>query len=187
MLHKIGEILFKNREVSVDEALKETRIKNIDESPIQDSMEAIKNSSLESVKAQNELNSEKINVERIEQIEKNREDGSNREDLAYKELQQEFPENEGYNVEREQYLRGKEGNIVKDPETGEARRIDFIVTKDGKVVKSIEVTSETAPKDAQIAKENRIRDAGGNFIKDRDSGQLVEIPKDIKTEVRRYA
>ena len=187
MLEKISAIASKGREVSIDEALKETRIKNIEKSPIQDSMEIIENSSFESLKAQNELIHEKINIERIEQIEKNREDGANREDLAYKELQQEFPEDNGYKVEREQYLRDKEGNIVKDPETGEARRIDFTVSKDGKVVKSIEVTSETALKNAQIAKEDRIRDAGGNFIKDRDTGQLVEIPKDTKTEVRRYA
>ncbi len=118
---------------------------------------------------------------------KNREDGANREELAHKELQREFPEVEGYKIEREQYLRDKDGNIVKDPETGEARRIDFTVSKDGQIVKSIEVTSETAPKDAQIAKEDRIRDAGGNFIKDRDTGQIVEIPKNNQTEVRRYA
>jgi hypothetical protein len=183
----VSIIASKGREVSIDEALREARIKNIGESPIQDNMETIENSSLESLKAQNELIAEKINVEKIGQIEKNREDGANREDLAYKELQQEFPEDEGYKVEREQYLRDKEGNIVKDPETGEARRIDFIVSKDEKVVKSIEVTSETASKDAQIAKEDRIRDAGGDFIKDRDTGQLVEIPIDTKTEVRRYA
>lgn len=107
--------------------------------------------------------------------------------MAYKELQREFPEEEGYKIEREQYLRDQSGNIVKDPETGGARRIDFTVSKDGKIVKSIEVTSEIAPKDMQIAKEDRIRDAGGNFVKDRDTGQLIEIPKDVQTEVRRYA
>ena len=107
MLEKISAIASKGREVSIDEALKETRIKNIEESPIQDSMVAIENSSLESLKAQNELILEKINVERIGQIEKNRENGANRENLAYKELQQDFPENEGYKVEREQCLRIK--------------------------------------------------------------------------------
>lgn len=169
------------------EIFNETTITSVNESPLQDSMETIKNRSLESLKAQNELAAEKINAVKNEQIEKNREDGANREELAYKELQSEFPEEQGYKIEREQYLRDKDGNIVKDSETGEARRIDFIVSKNGEVVKSIEVTSETAPKDAQIAKEDRIRDAGGNFIKDRDTGQLVEIPKDKKTEVRRYS
>jgi hypothetical protein len=84
-------------------------------------------------------------------------------------------------------LRDKDGNIVKDSETGEARRIDFTITKDGEVIKSVEVTSETAPKEVQVAKEDRIRNEGGNFIKDRDTGQLAEIPKENKTEVWRYA
>ena len=172
---------------TISEAFRESAIKSIKEpSPLKASMETIENTSLESLKAQNENISEKINAEKIEQIEKNRKDGANREELAHKELQRELPEKEGYKIEREQYLRDKEGNVVKDPETGEARRLDFTIFKDGKVVKIIEVTSETAPKDAQIAKEDRIRNAGGNFIKDRDTGQLVEIPKDTQTEVRRY-
>ena len=54
-------------------------------------------------------------------------------------------------------MRDSEGKIVRDPETGEARRIDFVVVKDGQVVDSIEVTSETADKTGQTAKEERIR------------------------------
>lgn len=173
---------------TISEAFKETTIKDIKESaPLQSSMETIENTSLESLKAQNEIAAEKVNAERIEQIGKNREDGANREELAHKELQREFLEEEGYKIEREQYLRDEDGNIVKDPETGETRRIDFVVTKEGQVVKNVEVTSETAPKDAQIAKEDRIRNEGGNFVKDRDTGQLAEVPKDTQTEVRRYA
>ena len=183
MLELIKELAPKSMETSVGEGLKETAIK---ESPLQNSIESIENSSLEGVKAQNELIAENINAEKTKQMETNREAGKEREDLAYKELKEEFPENEGYKIEREQYLRDKYGNIVKDPKTGEARRIDFIIIKDGKVVKSIEVTSKTAPKDAQIAKEDRIRNEGGNFIKDRDTGQLIEIPKENKTEIRRY-
>lgn len=186
MVEQLSAIVSKGVK-SISEVFRETAIKSIKESQLLASMESIENSSLESLKAQNELNAEKFRTEKIEQIEKNREDGANREEKAYNELKQEYPEEEGYKVEREQYLRDKDGNIVKDPETGEARRIDFTASKDGKVVKSIEVTSETAPKDAQIAKEERIREAGGNFIKDRDTGQLVEIPKDTQTEVRRYA
>jgi len=184
MLDPIVALSSKSLETSVGEGLKETAIK---ESPLQSSIHSIENSSLESLKAQNELIAEKINAEKIEQIEKNREAGANREDLAHKELQKEFPESEDYKIEREQYLRDRDGNIVKDPSTDEARRIDFIIIKDGKVVKSIEVTSKTAPKDAQIEKESRIRDEGGNFIKDRDTGQLVEIQKENRTEIRRYA
>jgi len=186
MIEPISAILVASKEVAVA-PLKEIAETVAKESPVQNVMSTIKNSSLESLKARNELIPEKIHAEKIEQIEKNREAGANRENLAHKELQKEFPESEGYKIEREQYLRDKEGKIVKDQETGKTRRIDFIVSKDGKVVKSTEVTSETAPKEAQIAKEGRIRNEGGNFIKDRDTGQLIGIPKDTRTGVRRYA
>jgi len=186
-MHELLSAIASKDVKSISEVSKETAIKSANESPLQASMNTIENTSLESLMAQNGLASEKINLEKIGQIEKNREDGANREEFAYKELQLEFSEKEGYKIEREQYLRDKDGNIVKDPETGEARRIDFTVSKDGQVVKCIEVTSETASKDAQISKETRIRGAGGNFIKDRDTGQLLEIPKFIQTEVRRYA
>lgn len=126
------------------------------------------------------------NPEKADQIAENRKDGANREEKAYEELKKEYPENEGYKIEREQYLRDKDGNIVRDSETGEARRIDFIVSKDGEVVKTVEVTSENAPKEAQMAKEERIKAAGGNYIKDRDTGELMEIKETTKTEVRRY-
>lgn len=187
MIEIIKALASKSMETSIGEGLKEVAIKALKESPLQNIIESIENSSIEGVKAQNELITEKIKAEKTEQIEKNREAGASREDLAHKELQKEFPENEGYKIEREQYLRDKDGKLARDSETGEARRIDFTITKDGEVVKSVEVTSETAPKEVQIAKEDRIRNEGGNFIKDRDTGQLAEIPKDNKTEVRRYA
>ena len=82
------------------------------------------------------------------------------------------------------YLRDENGEIVKDPVTGEARRIDFVVVKDGKVVDSVEVTSKTADKTEQTAKEDRIRENGGNYIKTTD-GDLVRIPDDLKTRIER--
>lgn len=91
---------------------------------------------------------------------------------------------QGYSVVEEVYLRNKEGSIVKDNKTGEARRIDFVVVKDGKAVSSVEVTSNTASKVEQSAKETRIRDAGGNYIKD-SNRNLVEIPKDVQTRIER--
>lgn len=115
---------------------------------------------------------------------KNKEDGLRRETEVEKELKEKYPESEGYTIEKEVYLRDKDGNIVKDPVTGEARRIDFVVVKDGKVVDSIEVTSKTADKTEQSAKEDRIRENGGNYIKD-SNGNLVEIPSDVKTHIER--
>ena len=88
-------------------------------------------------------------------------------------------------------LEDKEGNIVKDPETGEARRIDFTVSKDGEVVKSIEVTSETARQLtlSKLQKKTGLEMQAGTLLKIDlyTVVELVEIPKDTKTEVRRYA
>ena len=114
----------------------------------------------------------------------NKIDGLQREDEAEKELKEKYPETEGYEIISEAYLRDKDGNIVKDPVTGEARRIDFVVIKDGKAVDSVEVTSKTADKTEQTAKENRIRENGGNYVRD-SNGNLVEIPKDVQTRIER--
>jgi hypothetical protein len=100
-------------------------------------------------------------------------------------LNKKYPPAKGYKVHKEQYLRDKNGQIVKDPQTGEARRVDFVVTKDGKVVKSVEVTSKTAPKESQMLKEERIRKLGGNYIKDQTTGEMIPFDKGVKTEIMR--
>lgn len=114
----------------------------------------------------------------------NKIDGLAREKEVGDELKEKYPGSQGYTIVSEAYLRNKDGNIVKDPETGQARRIDFVVVKDGKVVDSIEVTSKTADKTSQTAKEERIRDAGGNYIKD-ENGNLVQIPSHVHTRIER--
>lgn len=115
---------------------------------------------------------------------KNKLDGLEREREVHSDLEKKYPPEDGYEIVPEAVLRDKDGNIVRDPETGEARRIDFVVVKDGKVVDSIEVTSKTADKTQQSAKEGRIREAGGNYVRDR-SGNLVEIPPNIQTRIER--
>ena len=120
-----------------------------------------------------------------EKFEKNKNDGARRENEVEEELKEQYPESEGYVVNKEVYLRDKDGNIAKDPETGESRRIDFVVTdKNGNVVDSVEVTSKTADKTGQSAKEQRIRDNGGNYIRTED-GNLVKIPDDVQTRIER--
>lgn len=115
---------------------------------------------------------------------KNKQDGLERERKVEEELKSQYPESEGYDVLSEVYLRDKNGSIVKDPVTGEARRIDFVVVKGEKVVDSIEVTSKTADKTEQSAKEARIRDNGGNYLRD-TNGKLVEILPDVQTRIER--
>ena len=114
----------------------------------------------------------------------NKIDGLAREKEVAEELQEKYPPEEGYEIVSEAYLRDKDGNIVRDSETGEARRIDFVVVKNGKVVDSVEVTSKTADKTEQTAKEERIREAGGNYIRDYN-GNLVEIPSTVQTRIER--
>ncbi|MCL2103317.1 MAG: hypothetical protein FWH25_04700 [Syntrophorhabdaceae bacterium] len=115
----------------------------------------------------------------------NKKDGLRREAEVEDELRGKYPESEGYSIQSEAYLRDKDGNIAKDPVTGEARRVDFVtLDKDGNVVDSIEVTSRTADKTDQSAKEQRIRENGGNYIKTSD-GKIAEIPEDVLTRIER--
>jgi len=115
----------------------------------------------------------------------NKTDGLRREAEAENELKDKYPESEGYTILKEVYLRDADGNIVKDPLTGEARRLDFVVVdKDGNVVDCIEVTSKTADKTAQEAKESRIKQNGGEYIKMPD-GSLTKIPDDVQTRIER--
>ena len=116
----------------------------------------------------------------------NKIDGLRREDEVEQELKNKYPEEKGYEIISEAYLRDKDGKIVKDSVTGEARRIDFVIVKDGKVIDSVEVTSKTADKTEQSAKEQRIRDNGGNYVRD-SNGNLVEVPKDVQTRIERRA
>lgn len=132
---------------------------------------------------QNDGVNENDNSEKNDPIQ-NKIDGLNREHEVQKELEKQYPEEEGYEIITEAYLRDSDGNIVKDPESGEARRIDFVVVKDGKVVDSIEVTSQTADKTEQQAKEGRIRDQGGNYVRDHD-GNLIEFDEGVETRIER--
>ena len=117
------------------------------------------------------------------QLAQNREDGMRREADARRDLEQAFLPEAGYEIHCECYLRDADGEIVKDAETGEARRVDFVVIKDGLVEKSIEVTGDGVDKTGQLAKEDRIREQGGNFVK--IDGQLVPFGPDVRTEVWR--
>jgi len=119
-------------------------------------------------------------VKEIRRPIQNKENGMAREVKVHKELGETCPESKGYKIHSEQYLRNDKGEIVKDPESKQGRRVDFMVEKDEKIIKSIEVTSKTAPKDIQMAKEQRIRDAGGNYIKTSDNRLLkLDAPTEI--------
>ena len=124
-------------------------------------------------------------LNKVEQMAKNRADGAAREEKVLEEL---VTKNGKDNVIEQAYLRDKDGIPIKDPVSGEMRRIDFIVTKGKEVIQSIEVTSEKVNKAAQMAKESRILEEaakrGGAYIKD-NCGELIEFTKDILTEIWR--
>ena len=84
--------------------------------------------------------------------------------------------NPGASVQSEQLLRTADGRKAIDPLSGSGRRLDNVVIQNGKALDVVETTSLKANKAAQIAKENRIHDAGGNFVRDRTTGTLVEVP-----------
>lgn len=133
---------------------------------------------------------EKVVVKKIEesaaakaaQLAVNREKGKARERITEEELRQQYP---GASVQREQYLRDKDGNVAKDFLTGTGRRIDHVVVDHGAVVKKVETTSAEASKDAQIAKERRIMNEGGTFIRDRESGSLIDSGDQPSEVIRR--
>ena len=160
----------------------------VGEKGLLEQMDTIHHSSLEAVTARNE-----VAIKDLSRIELNRLDGALRQETVGYELIREFPTEQGFNVEAESYLRGQDGTIAKDPSVLETnglegtRRLDFVVIKDGQVIKSVEVTSELAPKALQIAKEDRIREAGGNFVRERITGELVPFAPGVRTEIIRRA
>lgn len=106
----------------------------------------------------------------------NKEDGCRRENEANSSLANQYPERHGFQILPERYLLDQHGSFARDPLSGESRRIDFVVVdREYAAQRSIEVTSPTAPKDEQIAKEDRIRAVGGTFIRDPMSRQLIDL------------
>jgi hypothetical protein len=107
--------------------------------------------------------------------------GRAREKKALQQLKKASP---GATVQRERYLRDANNNKIIDPLTQEARRIDLAVIKNGRVTKLREVTSMTAPKADQGAKEARIRKLGDVYIRDAVTKKLLKVTG-VKTKIMR--
>jgi RHS repeat-associated protein len=116
-------------------------------------------------------------------ISENQAEGAAREEKREKELKKMYPNGD---VQREQYLRDKDGKRLKDNKrfTGESRRVDMVVIKDGKIVHIEEVTSKTADKTRQERKTKRIRASGPVFIRDRKTKKMIRLNK--KTKITTY-
>ncbi|MCO7543094.1 RHS repeat-associated core domain-containing protein, partial [Pseudomonas sp. VA159-2] len=77
-------------------------------------------------------------------------------------------------IQSECYLRDANGKPVKDPVTGERRRVDTAVIENGQAT-TYEVTSLTADKTDQIQKEQNTRREGGTYIRDRSTKKLIPV------------
>ncbi len=112
---------------------------------------------------------------------KNKKDGLAREERAKEIYERRYGKD---NVISEKTLRDANGKSVKDPITGEKRRLDFIVKgKDGKW-RAKEVTSKTADKRDQLAKESRIRQEGGTYIRNPKNKKELIYVENLSTVVR---
>jgi RHS repeat-associated protein len=93
---------------------------------------------------------------------RNKVEGDRREREAFDELQQMYP---CCQVLKQRRMKDSRAKTVIDRVTGQYRVLDFVVVCEGRVVEIVEVTSPTASKRDQRAKESRIRNGGGKYIK----------------------
>lgn len=183
------------REISEESELRDSGFADARyDAPIDSGCDLVKNQNerAETREIDNEFLSALINLmpERqpySEKLIQNKRDGLAREDAVLDDLLNKYDPLDGYDIFEERYLCDSEGNRVKDVETGSGRRIDFVVVRDGKVVDSVEVTSETADKTQQTAKEDRIRENGGIYIKNPYDSSLVLIDDSVRTRIERRA
>jgi len=80
-------------------------------------------------------------------------------------------------------LGGDNLKIAKDPLTGEGRRLDFVIGNSDGSGTAKEITSLTADKTGQLLKEDRIREAGGIFVRVSGTKKLIEV-SDVSTVIR---
>ena len=79
-------------------------------------------------------------------------------------------------MQRESYLRDNHGGIIRDPQTGQARRIDHaVIDRVMERASTYETTAPKVSKDQQMAKEAPIREQGGIYIRDRETRKMLPI------------
>ena len=106
--------------------------------------------------------------------------GLRREAAAQRILASKYPSER---VQSETYLLNRNGRRAHDPQTGKARRVDFVLFSREGYTRRYEVTSQNADKRAQLAREQRIltqrrngaRRTGPVYVRDRATGRLVPV------------
>jgi hypothetical protein len=124
----------------------------------------------------------KVNTIVLSNAVQNKKDGIRREEEELASLQEQYPDAQ---IWRERYLRDANGKIVRDPLSNTGRRIDYAVFQSGDVQRLVEVTSITADKAGQTAKEETIRALGGTYIKAPGRKGLLYSVQDVITELSR--
>jgi len=110
----------------------------------------------------------------LESVNENRIAGTRREVQVHQELVAQYP---NASVQDQHTLLDVNGNKAIDPDTKSGRRLDHVVIQDGKVIDVVETTSQTAEKDKQLAHEERVRANHGVYIRDKETGKLLVVPK----------
>lgn len=107
-----------------------------------------------------------------EQIGINRETGDLRELEELAHLQKLYP---NATILRRKTLFDADRNKIIDSVDSKGRQLDFVVVENNKVLDVVETTGFAVPKSSQIAREDRIRTAGGQFVIGLDN-QLIHVP-----------
>ncbi len=129
---------------------------------------------------------EKVNKHPFRSIE---EIGKIREEEIKRVLQKRFPESDGYRILEQRTLRVNEKRSDGEWRTARVnnkyRIEDFVIVKDNKVVKCIEVTSENQNKTSQLRKGELIRNEMEVYVEGENRNELIPRPRDAETEVWR--
>ncbi len=83
--------------------------------------------------------------------------------------------NPGRRTQSESTLRTADGKKAIDPITQQGQRVDEVVFDGKGGAKAYEITRPGVDKTAQAAKEQRILDNGGHYVRDRQTGELCKI------------
>jgi RHS repeat-associated protein len=106
-------------------------------------------------------------------VKENAKDGARRNKVGVEQLKSENP---GKGVQTETYLRTEDGKRAIDPQTGEMRRVDAaVIDSNSRTAETYEITGPGVSKATQVAKEGRILDNGGMYIRDRGTGALCKV------------
>lgn len=180
---EISEKIIKEVAEEIPKKVEKDVVEEISEKTVKKSYEKILREKAKKIDKGEVIIKKKVEeLDKGERIFRNKIEGCAREEVAQKELSKVFGEK---NVLRERTIKDINGKAIIDSVTNEARKLDFAVVENGVVKKAYEITSKTASKVEQMAKEQRIIDeaikGSGAFIFD-CMGNRYSIPEELLRE-----